>query len=162
MVLFSLYYNHSCVAKSHTFCLRISFFFPKDSYLGALRLFLRVSAGASASRSIFPPAELLSAKSRSPEILGAPLFAGRRNFSRACVQFVIPRPRPDPISSTQRCRRGRGWILSTPRSPRGGDGIFPTQRVLRSGDPILPTQRVYTPHSKPRPPLQTPGPHSYR
>ena len=33
--------------------LMVTIFFPKDSYLGALRLFLRVQAAASASPLIF-------------------------------------------------------------------------------------------------------------
>ena len=39
----------------------------------------------------------------------------------------IPRPRPDPISPTERIPRGRDLILSTQSIPRGRDPILSTQ-----------------------------------
>ena len=56
----------------YIFCWMLQcFFFPKDSYLGALRLFLRVQAAASASPLIFVAGWAMSGESRSAEILGA-------------------------------------------------------------------------------------------
>ena len=55
---------------------------------------------------------------------------------------IIASPRPDPIFPTQKCSRGRAWIVSTStqRSPRGRDPILPTQRIPRGGDMIVSTQ----------------------
>ena len=97
----------------------VSFFFPKDSYLGELRFFLWVQVVAIFRR-------LGSA--------GDFLFRRAGGCRRRALQIYvithilkIPRPRQDPISPTQRIPRGRYLILSTQRIPRDRDPILSTQ-----------------------------------
>ena len=97
-------------------------FFPKDSYLGALRLFLRMCRQLQMIRRLGYVRHIMI----GGDARGAPDFG----------RVVLPGPaRPHSLTFTHfsLAPTFRDWILSTQRMPVRGDWILPTQRTLRGG-----------------------------
>ena len=96
-------------------------FFPKYSYLGALRLFLRMCRQLEMIRRLGYVRHIMI----GGDARGAPDFG----------RVVLPGP-TRPHTHTHTLFSGsptRDWILFTQRMQVRGDWILPTQRTLRGG-----------------------------
>ena len=94
-------------------------FFPKDSYLGALRLFLRMCRQLQMIRRLgYVRQVMIGGDAR-----------GAQDFGRV----VLPGPTRPHTHDISLAPTFRDWILSTQRMPVRGDWILPTQRMLRGG-----------------------------
>ena len=99
-------------------------FFPKDYYLGALRLFLRMrkQLGCGQQRG---GQQLAAGAGNAGEVVAAGREDVRRSFPGAAPPPIFPAHHLPGIRifSTQRVTRGRDLILSTQRICAAGDLI---------------------------------------
>ena len=101
-------------------------FFPKDSYLGALRLFLRMCRQLQMIRRLgYVRQVMIGGDARGAQDFGRVVLPGpTRPHTLHPPYFSLPATFRDWILSTQRVQVRGDWILSTQRTLRGGGTAF--------------------------------------
>ena len=114
-------------------------FFPKDSYLGALRLFLRVQAAASAS-----PPQFSSPAGQCRVNLDRPGSSGRTRFWPSCSALrqisrnsLAATPSRSDFIYTEMVARRRFEFYLHRDGCAAAIRVLSTQRLVRRGDLIL-------------------------